>query len=583
MVNSGGQDGNEPTGAVPTGPRGRAGRLGAARSVALLTSLVLAVFGFATFASAPALAATQEAAEIGAPFAGKWGYNVNVNPPYSDQNSSHPAVHLISGGGDFATDYYGTPGQQVRLRVSNATGNVTFAWAGSSTSCGTSTKVNVFVDGAQVGWIYIAHLVGAVKSGPLTNGMVLGTVGNYSCAPGQHIHVEIKADAGNYACYQDYGHPGTAIQENAKFAGVGATGAAGTRRACGGPVGNPSVAVSNNEGQMAMQLSDFPLGTTYYFCHTGNPGDYPSGGAVPSKGSIQVTSPNQSWASGLCAGSGNFWIGLQATNGQDYFSNQVALGATETGYCEYTDAGNGTPIRAKKGSTFTDSLGSTWRVGQDCSLTIVPPPAPPAPKCVITSFTPRTAVMGVTPITLKTTITTAGCTRTAWRLSADWGEMFITRGTDPNEVIRPTVIPAGLAGHPVNVSAEAVNKDGVSTYRTFAKAFTLKRETTWQSRTFNASPEPVKNGKFITVKGRAVVAAWSAKPSWAPLTGAPVSVQFRTANGAYKTVKTVKTGATGWVSTKVKASKSGYWRVVYSGNAANGSSTVSGDYVKVKK
>ena len=39
--------------------------------------------------------------------------------------------------------------------------------------------------------------------------------------------------------------------------------------------------------------------------------------------------------------------------------------------CSYSDAGNGSPISAGRGSTFTDSLGSTYRVEDDCGLTRV--------------------------------------------------------------------------------------------------------------------------------------------------------------------------------------------------------------------
>lgn len=203
--------------------------------VVRLALIAVVVSMMSVLHAAPVLAGTTEYAEIGAPFAGKWAYNVNVNPPYSDANSSHPGYHLISGGGDFATDYYGAQGQDVRLRINNASGALSFAWGSSSTSCGTSTLVNVYVDGQFVGRIYIAHLVNAVSSGPITNGMVLGKVGNFGCAPGQHIHIEVKADgAGNFACYQDYGHPGTPIGDNAKFAGMGSTGATGIRQACNG-------------------------------------------------------------------------------------------------------------------------------------------------------------------------------------------------------------------------------------------------------------------------------------------------------------------------------------------------------------
>src|SRR2546430_11585784 len=57
--------------------------------------------------------------------------------------------------------------------------------------------------------------------------------------------------------------------------------------------------------------SNFPLGTTYFFCHTGDGSGYPTGGSVPNHGQITVSSPNQSFASGLCSGAGNFWIGFQ--------------------------------------------------------------------------------------------------------------------------------------------------------------------------------------------------------------------------------------------------------------------------------
>ena len=86
-----------------------------------------------------------------------------------------------------------------------------------------------------------------------------------------------------------------------------------------------SVTAANSNGQMAVRLNNFPQGTTYFFCHAG--GGYPTGGAVTNHGQFNVKSPNQSFSSGLCAGSGNAWIGLQATDGHDYYSNQVTLGS----------------------------------------------------------------------------------------------------------------------------------------------------------------------------------------------------------------------------------------------------------------
>jgi hypothetical protein len=92
-------------------------------------------------------------------------------------------------------------------------------------------------------------------------------------------------------------------------------------------VSSPSVSASSNGSELAVQLSNFPLGTTYFFCHTGDGSGYPTGGSISNHGQFNVTSPNQGFSSGLCSGSGNFWIGLQATDGHDYYSNQVALQA----------------------------------------------------------------------------------------------------------------------------------------------------------------------------------------------------------------------------------------------------------------
>jgi hypothetical protein len=96
------------------------------------------------------------------------------------------------------------------------------------------------------------------------------------------------------------------------------------------PTPGASVSASNNNGQMIVQFTGFPQGTTYYFCHSGNPSDYPTGGVVTAHGQVNITSPNQSFASGLCSGRGNAWIGIQASDNHDYYSNQVDLYAPPT-------------------------------------------------------------------------------------------------------------------------------------------------------------------------------------------------------------------------------------------------------------
>jgi hypothetical protein len=45
---------------------------------------------------------------------------------------------------------------------------------------------------------------------------------------------------------------------------------------------------------MAVQVTGFQLGTTYFFCHAGDPAQYPGGGTVTAQGQVNMTSPNQS-------------------------------------------------------------------------------------------------------------------------------------------------------------------------------------------------------------------------------------------------------------------------------------------------
>ena len=85
----------------------------------------------------------------------------------------------------------------------------------------------------------------------------------------------------------------------------------------GGPTSAPappSATASGSGGQLLVQLANFPLGTTYYFCHAGS--GYPTGGTIASHGSVDVTSPDE-YLGAMCSGSGNFWIGFQATDGND--------------------------------------------------------------------------------------------------------------------------------------------------------------------------------------------------------------------------------------------------------------------------
>ncbi|MEU1510786.1 hypothetical protein ABZ490_01280 [Streptomyces sp. NPDC005811] len=100
--------------------------------------------------------------------------------------------------------------------------------------------------------------------------------------------------------------------------------------------------------------------------------------------------------------------------------------------------------------------------------------------------------------------------------------------------------------------------------------------------TVNASPEPVKKGRTITVTGKLTRANWETH-TYAGYRGQSVKLQFRKkGSSTYTTVKTVTTGSGGALRTTVKATKDGYYRYVFAGTGTTGPSTAAGDFVDVR-
>jgi hypothetical protein len=180
-----------------------------------------------------ALSAT---ATVGMPFTGQWAYNVNVNPPYTDSNSSHPSVHA-NYYGDWSTDIYAAEGAAVKLHVSSPDGALSFYWISRADgACGHRTVIGVRVNGVDVGSVYYEHLANAVTSGTITNGMTVGNVHNWGrCNPGPHVHVELK-NVSNYACWVDNGRPGVTVNEEDPIGVIGSSNT-GAKQACSGVPG----------------------------------------------------------------------------------------------------------------------------------------------------------------------------------------------------------------------------------------------------------------------------------------------------------------------------------------------------------
>ncbi|WP_329264555.1 hypothetical protein OG223_51125 [Streptomyces sp. NBC_01478] len=100
--------------------------------------------------------------------------------------------------------------------------------------------------------------------------------------------------------------------------------------------------------------------------------------------------------------------------------------------------------------------------------------------------------------------------------------------------------------------------------------------------TVNASPEPVKKGRTITVTGKLTRANWESG-TYTGYQSRPVKLQFRKkGSSVYTTLKTVTSGAAGTLKTTTKAKSDGYFRFVFAGTATTGPSTAAGDFVDVR-
>ncbi|MFD0415758.1 DUF5707 domain-containing protein [Streptomyces sp. NPDC127108] len=100
--------------------------------------------------------------------------------------------------------------------------------------------------------------------------------------------------------------------------------------------------------------------------------------------------------------------------------------------------------------------------------------------------------------------------------------------------------------------------------------------------TVNASPEPVRKGRTITVSGALTRANWETR-KYAGYTQQPVRLQFKKKGAsAYTTVKTVKSDRKGNLRTTLKASVDGTFRYVFAGTSTTPSVVSAGDAIDVR-
>jgi hypothetical protein len=224
-------------------------------------------------------------------------------------------------------------------------------------------------------------------------------------------------------------------------------------------------------------------------------------------------------------------------------------------------------------------------------------PTPIPSVCTVKSYSPNKIVLGASVVRSTFSVKATGCTVVDWVVAVfpfmnDDPESYDGMAFPGNEKIAlaPRLLTNADAGKQTVLVGAIGAEDPEDTEDTYVEpAFaelplTLQRRATFGS-TFNATPEPVKKGKAITIKATLARINWNGAKTlkYVGFPKAKAVLQFR-ADGttAYKNVKTVTAGSGGKISTTVKAKKSGRWRLVYPGISTTAAATSGSDAVKVK-
>ncbi|WP_282794425.1 calcium-binding protein [Streptomyces sp. CC224B] len=124
-----------------------------------------------------------------------------------------------------------------------------------------------------------------------------------------------------------------------------------------------------------------------------------------------------------------------------------------------------------------------------------------------------------------------------------------------------------------------LQSDTDSVYAEKTGAFKVQRES---KLTVNASPEPIKKGKTLTVTGALTRANWETH-KFSGYTKQSVTLEYKKKGAsAYSAVKTVKSDTKGNLKTTVKATADGSYRWSFAGNSTTPAVKAAGDAVDVR-
>ena len=237
---------------------------------ALIAAIALAL-PVAISRSAPAGAATGDYIEVGMPFDGMWAYNKLVPPEpdgsYDDAKSSHPSVHVTnvdnsSLWGDWATDLYPTEANgAVKFKVSsNKPLSLSFQTSYVDSGCGSKVVIKASIANGPSVLIYYEHLKDPVRTGTVTDGMIIGYANNWGACMGNasHVHFELKSsDTNNRACWTGYTNVGDSVIYGQAIGRIESPGASAARTKCGA-----TPATNSLDDIVAVNRRDYSSGKT---------------------------------------------------------------------------------------------------------------------------------------------------------------------------------------------------------------------------------------------------------------------------------------------------------------------------------
>ncbi|CAL9479880.1 calcium-binding protein [Streptomyces sp. enrichment culture] len=124
------------------------------------------------------------------------------------------------------------------------------------------------------------------------------------------------------------------------------------------------------------------------------------------------------------------------------------------------------------------------------------------------------------------------------------------------------------------------DKNGGTYQNVNVKSFTYKRHSIVR---LDASPEPVRKGGTITVRGKLTTAGYPYSYGYVPVAAQNVTLQFKKAGtSTWATLKTVKSNRDGALRTTTTATYDGYYRFSYPGDHRNAPAVSVADHVDVR-